>query len=683
MDRRTFVQRATITAAGFGILRNVEACAPARPSLPPEPVPIPGTFAEIRDKFFAYYLQHDPVTSTYLGGDGYSPELADSNGRLRDYRQASLDAEVSFYKSLRASLLRLLPPIPATVDTTTRTVVAAPTVVPQVLTPIELVDHRVMSSQIAFLIHQIGELRYHQRAVDTYVAEPFRGVDWQIQQMTEIPGGSLGTQAEWQLVVTRAQSIPAYLEVAKTNLLAGKQAGNIPDKRMVQRDGINGSRANAEYFRKTLPELVTGYVSKQAFAQPTMALVTATGMAAATAWDQFADFLAANFDVNEAVDRFASGEREYEWRVHTLLGDPRSAAELYDYGAQQVALYTARIVEVARDFANEAKLGLPFNTDAEKYAGVRRVMEFLSKDSPRDDTQLLRWYREAGVRAVTYGREQGLFDIPQSYRLDVFPTPPVLRSTIDAAYYPAPPFKKTGVGRFYLTPTGNSPAALKENNFSSVADTAVHEGFPGHDWHYKYMNAHTDAISNIRWLTPGAVEDSSSMWADSMAAEGWALYAEELMSEPTPNRPYGFYSRGEYLYELQGQLLRAVRIVVDVGIHTGRMTFDQAIDYFTEHVSFVPNARINAAANPTARAITDGATRAIYRYSKWPTQAITYNLGKNAIISLRDECKTREGSTFSKKKFHERFMGMGTIPAGYFRESFLSQCGAAPAPGNP
>ena len=159
-----------------------------------------------------------------------------------------------------------------------------------------------------------------------------------------------------------------------------------------------------------------------------------------------------------------------------------------------------------------------------------------------------------------------------------------------------------------------------------------------------------------------------------MAAEGWGLYSEELMAEPAPNHKYGFYSPGEYLYELQGQLLRAVRIRVDVGLHTGRMTFDQAIDYFTEHVSFVPNARANAATDPAARAVADSALRAIYRYSKWPTQAITYNLGKNAIIELREACKAASGPQFSEKRFHERFMGMGTIPVAYFRETFLAGC---------
>jgi uncharacterized protein (DUF885 family) len=164
-----------------------------------------------------------------------------------------------------------------------------------------------------------------------------------------------------------------------------------------------------------------------------------------------------------------------------------------------------------------------------------------------------------------------------------------------------------------------------------------------------------------------------------MPTEGWGLYSEELMSEPRPNHKYGFYSAGEYLYELQGQLLRAVRIRVDVGLHTGRMTFDQAIDYFTEHVSFYPNARLLAAGDPIARAIADGALRAIYRYSKWPTQAITYNLGKNAIIELREACKTATGPGFSAKTFHERFMGMGPVPVAHFRDSFLAACTPPPS----
>ncbi|MBA2687409.1 MAG: DUF885 domain-containing protein [Gemmatimonadaceae bacterium] len=646
MKRRDFFMRAAYTAAGFGILRNLEACQTLGSA-----AIIPGSFAQLRDQYFIFHLARNPVTSTYLGGDAYHPDLKNSNTKLRDYSAVSLSGELAFYRSMRETLKR---------------------VQPATLSAQEKVDYKVMVAQLDFLIHQLADLRYYERAVDTYVAEPFRGVDWQMQQMQDIPGGMLGSAAEWDEVVTRTLAIPAYLDAARKNLTAGKRSGSLPDKRMVQRDGIGGSKSNADYFRNTLAKTAGGFIGSRGFGATALPRITAAGNAAAAAWDTFAAFLSTTFDVNESADRFAAGEAEYEWRVKNVFGDQRSAAQLFEYGKEQVSTYTSRLADVARKFAAEAKLNLPFDTAAQQYAGIQAVMAFLSKDSPKDDDQLLRWYKESGERAVKFGRDNQLFDVPATYRLDVHPTPPVLRSTIDAAYYPAPPFKTTGVGRFYLTPTDNDPGALKQNNFASVADTAVHEGFPGHDWHFKYMTANSAKISNIRWLTPGAVEDSSSMWGDSLATEGWALYAEELMSQPTATQPYGFYSAGEYLYELQGQLLRAVRIVVDVGIHTRRISFDEAVDYFTEHVLFQPNARARASTDAAARAAMDSAGRAMYRYSKWPTQAIAYNLGKNSIVNLREAFKARRGSAFTAKDFHERFMSMGTIPVAYFQDSFLS-----------
>ncbi|HJQ10382.1 MAG TPA: DUF885 domain-containing protein [Gemmatimonadaceae bacterium] len=642
MKRRTFVQRAVLGSLGFGALRNLEACATAGTGSTP-----PDSFTALRDRYFLYQLQRNPVTSTYLGGDAYDASLRDINSRLRDYSPSALAEELQYYTDVRRALAAMA----------------------AVQSPVDSVDRSLMDAQLGFLIHQLST-HYEQRAVDTYVAEPFRGIDWQIQQMTDAGNGLLGTEAEWQQVVNRALATPAFLSVAKANLVAGKQSGNMPDKRMVQRDGINGSKANAEYFRTTLATTARGFIGNRAFGSAMLARLTSAGAAAAQAWDDFAAFLSTNFNINEAVDRFPAGEAEYEWRVRNILRDPRSAAQLFQYGKDQVDLYTNRIYEIAKVVASRANLGLSFDP-AQRNASVRAVMDYLSKESPKNDDELFAWYRQAGDRAVAYGRQYDMFDIPATYRLDVVPTPPVLRSTIDAAYYPAPPFKKTGVGRFYLTPTDNDPAALKANNRASVADTAVHEGFPGHDWHYKYMTLHADQISNIRWLTPGAVEDSSSMWSDSMAAEGWALYCEELMSDARPNRPYGFYDAGEYLYELQGQLLRAVRIVVDVGIHTRRMTYDEAVDYFTEHVDFFPGARQKAASDPAARAAADVAQRAIYRYSKWPTQAITYNLGKNTIADLREAYKAKFASAYSEKRFHQKFMGMGTVPVAYFRDVFL------------
>ncbi len=595
-------------------------------------------FETLRDRYFVRHLLYNPVTSTYLGADGYSDALQSTNGALKDYSEAALSRELAFYKETHQELQGL----------------ALDTLPPQLK-----VDYRVMDAQLKFLIRLIGERKYHQRAVDTYVAEPFRGVDWQIQQMQDAGNGLRGTEHEWEQLVSRVAAIPAYLDNARTNLVAGRQAGNVPDWRLVQQNGINASLSSVDYFRRTLPETATAYIGSRPFGQALLPRLRDAGEQAGVAWRAFADVLRSTYGETDKTDRFAAGIEEYEWRVRNVFGDARSAAELYEHGGRQVDRYSRLIRAVVAEIAKESGL---------KSATTRDVVEHLSKDSPRNDDELFAWYREAGSRAVAFGREQAMFDIPQEYKLDVLPAPPVLRGSFGAAYYPAPPFKKAGVGRFYLAPTGNDPARLKLNDRASIADTAIHEGFPGHDWHFKYITQHAAEISNIRWLTPGAVEDSSSMWSDSLATEGWGLYAEELMAEPIAGRPYGFYSAPEYLYELQGQMLRAVRVRVDVGIHTGRMTFDQARDYFVEHAEFYPGAC--ALTNADARAACDRADGAIFRYSKWPTQAIAYNLGKDAIIALREEFKKKTGTAYSARAFHERFMRMGTVPVAFFRDVF-------------
>ncbi len=647
MRRRSFLYRSAQTAAAFGVLRHLGACAPKETPAVHQADP---ALTSLRDRYFLKELEYNPVTSTYLGGDGYHPSLAEVNGRLRDWTPATLGLETRFHQDVQREL--------ATIDTTA-------------LSPQARIDHGVLAAQVGFLLHQDAR-RHQERAVDTYVAEPFRGIDWQIQQMQPFDGGALGSLEEWQLVIRRLRAIPAYVDTARTNLLAGKSNGNLPDRRMIQRDGISGSESNAGYFRDTLPAQARTYLGSRPFAAATLGDLAAAAAAAATAYHGLAAFFHETYDPADRADRFAAGEEEYAWRLANCLQVQRTPGELFDYGAEQVAMYEARMFEVAEEVSREAQLALPFGSDQDRRRSVRAVMAFLSQDSPANDDELFRWYRSAGERAVAYGREHRMFDIPADYRLDVMPTPPVLRSTIDAVYYPAPPFKKAGVGRFYLTPTDNDPAALKLNNRASVADTAVHEGFPGHDWHFKYMTQHAGEISNIRWLTPGAVEDSSSMWQDSMTTEGWGLYCEELMAEPVAGRPHGFYSAAERIYEVQGQLLRAARVRIDVGLHTGRMGFAEAMDYYTEHVQFHPGACQAGLEDLEARAVCDGALRAIYRYSKWPTQAVTYNLGKNLIQQLRRDVESRDPAG-GARRFHERFMRMGTIPPGFFRDALLAQ----------
>src|SRR5262249_1275892 len=152
------------------------------------------------------------------------------------------------------------------------------------------------------------------------------------------------------------------------------------------------------------------------------------------------------------------GAQEYDWALHNNLGLRQSAGELFREAEAVIRESQGQMIVLAREVASSHKWATP----ADGARVVRTVFEQLSHDAPRSDEEMVEWYRKTGERLVAYGRSSGLFDIPTEYKLDVTVTPPPLRSGFDgAAYYPAPPFKKTGVGRFYVTPTGNDLVALR------------------------------------------------------------------------------------------------------------------------------------------------------------------------------------------------------------------------------
>jgi uncharacterized protein (DUF885 family) len=511
-----------------------------------------------------------------------------------------------------------------------------------------------------------------------FLDEPLRGVEWKLQGMTPGTGDAPGTRAEWQALAARAAAVPGYLKTALANVRRGTAGNAIPDRHLVTA-AVDAAEPTAVYFEKALPEKAASWGA--ALDAETRATLSAACVAAAAAFRDFRKGLVDLFfepggkTLKSAFDRdrFAAGEAEYSWALRNNLRVTRTPRELHAYGKARVAETLAEMAALARRIAADRGM---------KDSSPGAVLSLLGNDIPKSDAEMLSWYRLACQRLVEYGRKTGMFDLPPDYRLDVVFTPPPLRDTIDAAYYPAPPFKKAGVGQFYVTPTGDDPAALREHARAAVASLAAHEGFPGHDWYYQFMRSRAASISPIRWLTPGGVEDSASMWEDATSSEGWALYCERLVGEPRTNLPDGFYTPEERFFELQSQLLRDARLVIDTGIHIGFMSFEDAVTYFARNVVFVKGpVSTDPALNPDAaeRAAVASARREIFRYSKWPTQAITYHLGKAEILELRAECQSVEGPAFSERRFHEEFLSEGPIPPGAFRARLLAKARARSA----
>jgi uncharacterized protein (DUF885 family) len=618
-------------------------------------------FKKIHDQYVVEFLRRNPTVNTYLGGAGLDPTLKEVDGKLRDHSASALQQEDRWLSDTQRALEAINPTS---------------------LSAANRINRDVALAQVKFLLHQHQVRRHQESAIDTYVEEPFRAIDWQLLAMTQTGDKTYGTPEEWNLVLRRVKAVPAYLNVAKEQLGAGIKSNNTPDWRMLIRNGLEASEANAKYFQETLP---ASAAEKLAPAQREQTLTELRDAAklAADAYRDLHSFIATSFFDDSTkkdnsglkpqfrADRYAPGEEEYNWAIKNNLRVNKTATQLYDEAMPIVEATRNEMFELARKIGEKRGMTLP----AEGPAAVRAVFDELSKEYPKSDAEMIQWYRDSAARLVDYARKTGLFDVPSDYRLEVIETPPPLRASVDGAvYYPAPPFKNSGVGRFYVTPTGNNTAALQQHNRAALADLAAHEGFPGHDWHFKVMTQHRDEIAGVRWLTPGGVEDSSSMWEDSMAMEGWGLYSEALMAEPLPGAPEGFYTPEERLYQLRGKLYRDLRVRIDTGIHTNRLSYAEAVDLFSEIVDFLPGKCSDTSIKSEAKlASCDSSERAIFRYSKWPTQAITYRIGKDEIFALRKEASTALGERFSPKTFHVLFMKQGTIPPGYFRDELLRE----------
>src|SRR5579863_1969475 len=663
------MRRLLMAALGSAVLLVTSAARAAPPVAQPVPPrhSLDARFAAVEHEYMSYVLQQYPVVATYLGGAAFDAHLLQVDGTLRDYSAEALQKEDARLGEFRARFAALAP---ASLSARRR------------------IDRSVALAEIAFMLHEHQVRRQQLRSLDSYVDEPFRGVDWQIQGMTAGASGGHGTDAEWQLVIARCRAVPQYLERAQRQLLAGVNAHVTPDWRVLSEYGLQSTAADADYFSKTLPQIAAQDIHG-ASRETLLRELQAAGSEAAGAYRQLRDFVIATYFADPQAegtaglkaeyraDHFALGEHEYDWALRNNLRLSDNAAALFSSSWNVVQAPRTELSTLAQSIA--ASHQWPQGSDGAET--VRLVFAQLAQNAPHTDEEMVEGYRKTGQRIVAYARTTGLFAVPEDYRFEVTVTPPPLRASIEgAAYYPAPPFKTTGVGRFYVTPTGDDQAQLREeHNYEAMPDLAAHEGFPGHDWHYKVMTQYREQISPVRWLTPGAVEDSSSMWQDSMAAEGWALYAEALLAEPAPGAPAGFYSPEQHLYQLRGKLYRDLRVRIDTGIHTGRLSFEDAVTLFSEVVDFLPGSCKDPAAlkSDAKQASCKGSRAAVTRYSRWPTQAITYRLGKEQILALRKRAQQLLGTRFALERFHLEFMKQGTIPAGYFAEEQLRALRAA------
>ena len=303
---------------------------------------------------------------------------------------------------------------------------------------------------------------------------------------------------------------------------------------------------------------------------------------------------------------FVLGREAFDFRLKTGLLLPLDSRELARLGDLEFEKTIRLLDECA------AKI------DAKR--DWKAILDEMMKDHP-SLPELLKTYRDEIAHARRFMIDHAIVGIPDE-KLEVMETPAFERSTAPFAAYNGPaPLDSSRLGHFYVTP---EPEAHIR---SDIPGTVWHEAYPGHHLQFVYAK---DVASLVRKLN-----DSP------LLSEGWGFYCEELAHET------GYYDDPkERLMQLNWRLQRAARIILDVGIHTGAFSYDQAVAFLVEKVRMgerQAKASVNA-------------------YTQSPTYFSCYMVGMLEIVRIREKLRGRLGARFTLKEFHERLLKVGNVP---------------------
>ncbi len=346
------------------------------------------------------------------------------------------------------------------------------------------------------------------------------------------------------------------------------------------------------------------------------------------ALEEYANWVRAQLP--RAGDDFALGREQLDALISLRAFDGLTADEILDIGWQQLDLnHRARRAAAA---------------EIDPVASEREVLERVKADHPTTFDEALAEYQAVMARARDFIEERGLATIPQGAPLDVIATPEYLRRmTPFAAYFPPAAFDRPRRGIYIVTPSvDDDPGAMLEHNRASIANTSIHEAYPGH---HLQLAAALERPTMTRLLI-----DAPEF------VEGWGMYSEQLMRE------HGFDATPAHRMALSTDAIwRACRIILDIRLHRGEIGTQEAMDFLIEHTGF---ERPNAEAE-------------VQRYTFTPTYQLSYLLGKVLILRLRDDERRRLGDRFSLRDFHDALLWTGSIPVSFHRR-FLAGEGGGP-----
>jgi uncharacterized protein (DUF885 family) len=435
------------------------------------------------------------------------------------------------------------------------------------------------------------------------------------------------TAEDWRTIARRLSGIPAAVDGYLQSLRLAASRGDVAALRQVRACiaqsaanlGPDGFFARLVHRASDLPGSLRADLDRGAHA-------------AQVGYQQLHDFLADEL-LRQAPAEDAVGRDRYGALSRQFIGAVVDLEQTYDWGRQELA----RIARLKRETADRISPG----------ASVEEAIAVLESDPRRKltDTDALRaWMQDRADEAIE-ALAGTHFDIPEPMRrLECLIAP----TRTGVIYYTNPSEDFSRPGRMWWS----VPEGVTEFSTWRELTTVYHEGVPGHHLQVSHAVYNRDRLNSWRRL---------ASWT-SGHGEGWALYSEWLMAD------LGFMDEpGNRLGLLDGQSLRAARVVIDIGVHCGfpappevgggTWSYDKAWRLLTAHSHMSPEfLRFE-----------------LERYLGWAGQAPSYKVGEKLWLELRDAARAQAGSAFDLKEFHRRTLGLGSVGLEVLRKAALQQ----------
>ncbi len=444
----------------------------------------------------------------------------------------------------------------------------------------------------------------------------FSGLQLELPQL--VPRLSFSTEKDYDDYTARLNKVPTAFRQITDNMLTGIDDHRVPpkyllEKVLVQVNTLLAQKPEDSPFARPLKKFPASIPATEQ-AQIHDEVIAAITKQVYPAYQRFGKFLQAEYipagRTDPGVWALPDGDAYYAFRVKQSTTTDLTPAQIHQIGVEQVAQNEAAMLAIAK------KLGYP------SIAALRAAMAANPKLHPTSREALLDAYRADLDRMRPKLPE--LFGRLPKVPLTVEAVPEYMEKDQAPAYY------EQG------TPDGSRPGTVFVNTYDyaqkSLADVesiAYHEGLPGHHLQISIAQELTGLPQFRRYLHYTAY------------TEGWGLYAEQLGKDAGFYQdPYSDFGR------LEADNLRAIRLVVDTGVHAQHWSRQQMVDYFHAH-SGLDDATVNAEVD---------------RYIAWPAQALGYKIGELKILELRSRAQKALGPKFDLRAFDDEVVDSGALP---------------------